>query len=302
MQTQEPSLIDLHTHTRYSDGGLTPTQLVERAKKIGLKAIAVTDHDSVAALPEALQAGARLGVEVVPGIELTAHEDTDSEFHFLGYFIDYTNTELIEKLKFYQDERTSSAQKSVTKLQELGYKLTWEYVESLATGAVIKPHIAFAVIANKENENKLFEDFGGLPTTGAFIQKYLIPNSPAYFERQAATPAEAIDLIHKIGGVAIMAHPCWDAVRLVQDRYIFDDDKIMRLKNLGMDGIEVFAHRDEEGITKLCIDHFLKVAQTLNLKITGGSDFHGFGSGGKDLGFQDFYLKVPYSILEELKK
>lgn len=302
MQNEAISLIDLHTHTRYSDGGLTPTQLVERAKKIGLKAIAVTDHDSVSGIPEALQAGVKLGVEVVPGIELTAHEGTDSEFHFLGYFIDYTKAELLDRLKFYQDERTTSAQKSVSKLRELGFKLTWEQVDSLAEGVVIKPHIAFAVISNKENENKLYDDFGGLPTTGAFIQKYLIPQAPAYFERQAATPKEAIDLIHATGGVAIMAHPCWDSVKLVEDRYIFDDDKIMRLKSLGMDGIEVFAHRDEEGITKLCIDHFLKVAQTLNLKITGGSDFHGFGSGGKDLGFQDFYLKVPYSVLEDLRK
>ena len=83
---------------------------------------------------------------------------------------------------------------------------------------------------------------------------------------------------------------------------IFDDNKIKRLKEMGLDGLEVLAHRDEDGITKLCIAHFLKVAQTLKLKISGGSDFHGFGSGGKDLGFQDFYLKVPYQVLEDLRK
>lgn len=298
----EIDLIDLHTHTKYSDGGLTPTQLVERAKKIGLRAIAVTDHDSVAGLPEAVMAGQKLGVEVVPGIELTAHENVDHEFHILGYFIDYTNSELIEKLTFYQSERTNSAQKSVAKLQDFGYKVTWEQVLSFASGLVIKPHIAYAVVSNPANENKLAEDFGGLPTTGQFIQKFLIPGEPAYFERQTATPVEAINLIHKVGGVAILAHPCWDAVKLIQERYVFDDDKIKRLKTVGLDGLEVFAHRDEEGITKLCVDHFLRVAKTLDLKISGGSDFHGFGSGGKDLGFSDFYLKVPYQVLEDLRR
>jgi hypothetical protein len=265
-------------------------------------AIAITDHDSVTAIPEGLAAGQRLGVEVVPGIELTAHEGSDSEFHILGYFIDYQNQTLLEKIKYYQEERQKSAYLSVESLQKLGFNVDWKTVQNVSSGVVIKPHIAYVVIQKEDNQPRLFDIFGKKPTTGEFIQKFLVPGAPAYHERNAASPKEAIDLIHAAGGLAVMAHPCWDAVKEVAGQFYFDDDKIMRLKTLGLDGLEVLAHRDEEGITKLCIDHFLKVAISLKLKITGGSDFHGFGSGGKDLGFSDFYLKVPYQILEDLKR
>lgn len=298
----EKGLVDLHTHTIYSDGGLTPTELVGRAKKIGLSAIAITDHDSVKGLPEGLTAGQKLGVEVIPGIELTAHGEDKAEYHFLGYFIDYSNPHLLDRIKFYQEERQKSAFKSVETLQKLGFNLDWKTVQNVSSGVVIKPHIAYVVIQKGDNQNKLFDIFGKVPTTGEFIQKFLVPGTPAYHERRAATPSEAIELIHEAKGIAVMAHPCWDAVRDVDGQHYFDDDKIMKLKTLGLDGLEVLAHRDEEGITKLCIDHFLKVAESLKLKITGGSDFHGFGSGGKDLGFQDFYLKIPYQVLTDLRK
>lgn len=299
---EQIGLIDLHTHTKYSDGGLTPTELVAKAKKIGLKAIAITDHDSVFGIGEALAAGAKWGVEVIPGVELTAHENSDDEFHFLGYFIDYQNPILLEKLAFYQEERQKAARLMVESLQKLGFSLDWETVRKVANSVVIKPHIAYVVIQKMDNQNKLRDNFGKIPTTGEFIQKYLIPGAPAYQTRVTATPREAIDLIHGLGGKVVLAHPCWDCVKIIEGRYIFDDDKIKRLKEMGLDGLEVLAHRDEEGVTKLCIDHFLKVAETLKLKVTGGSDFHGFGSGGKDLGFQDFYLKVPYEVLEDLRK
>lgn len=297
--------IDLHTHTMYSDGGLTPNQLVVKAKEAGLKAIALTDHDNTAATEVAMLKGKELGVEVVPAIELTAYLDEDSDvsdLHILGYFIDIRDRDLRKKLEFYQKEREDKSRKVVKKLNALGYKLEFNEVKKLAKGTIAGPHIAYLIINRKENETKLMSEFGHMPETGEFIQKYLIVGGEAYEPRVAATPKEAIDLIHQASGIAILAHPCWSVTTKEGKKLIFNDKLVQSLVDIGLDGIEVYAHRENEADTKKCVDHFEKLAAKLKLAISGGSDFHDFGSAGKELGFTDFYLKVPYSILDNLKK
>lgn len=294
--------VDLHTHTIYSDGGLTPNQLVVKAKEVGLKAIALTDHDNIAATEVAILKGKELGVEVIPSIELTVYVDETTDLHILGLFIDHRNRQLRKKLEFYQKEREDKSRKVVKNLNGFGFRLEFNEVKKLAKGTIAAPHIAFLVISKKENEAKLMEEFGKMPTTGEFIQSYLVTGAKAYEPRSAATPYEAIDLIHEAGGLAILAHPCWNLVEKVGKKLVFNDKVIENLVKIGLDGLEVYAHRENEADTRKCVEHFEKVAAKYKLAVSGGSDFHDFGSAGKDLGFEGFYLKVPYSILENLKK
>jgi predicted metal-dependent phosphoesterase TrpH len=294
--------IDLHAHTIYSDGGLTPIALVMRAKEIGLKSLAVTDHDNLSAIEVATIKGAELGVEIIPGIELTAYVDETLDLHILGYFIDKKNRHLNERLEFYKKQREAKSKKVIENLNKLGYKIDFNEVKKLAKGTIAQPHLAYIIVNKKENTEKLTEEFGEIPTTGDFIRDYLAVGGKAYEMREAASPEEAINLIHEAGGVAVLAHPCWNLAAKVGSKLIFDDQWVERLVKLGLDGIEVYAHRDNRDDTEKAVAHYEKVADKYKLIKTGGSDFHGFGSAGKDLGFVDFSLKIPNSCLADLKK
>ena len=293
--------IDLHTHTVHSDGALSPTELVKKAAEIGLSAIAISDHENVAGLDEAMEAGKKFGVEIIPAVEISSYPDPLTEHHILGYFINYRDEKLLKALREVKESREERAAKVVKNLNDLGYEVTFGDVKALAKGTIVQPHLAWSVISNHKNKDKLKEDFGEIPDTGAFIRKYLVPGTPAYEARKAFTPKEAISLIHEVGGSAIFAHPCWTTVKKENGNLIFDDRKFEQITRLGIDGVEVLAHRGEEEDTKKCVEHFTLLAKKYKLLITGGSDYHGFGSAGKQLGFTDFYLKVPYSILEDLK-
>jgi hypothetical protein len=157
------------------------------------------------------------------------------------------------------------------------------------------------VINDLENRAKLKSDFGKIPSTGEFIVKYLIPGAPACEPRQTIQPAEAIELVHRIGGLAILAHPSWSLTKKEDGKMIFNDHLLSGLIEQGLDGLEVYSHRNSEEDTKICVEHFAQIAQKKNLAVSGGSDYHGFGSAGKELGFTDFYLKVPYQVLADLK-
>lgn len=294
--------IDLHAHTIYSDGGLTPIALVMRAKELGLSTIAITDHDSLLALEVAKIKGEELGVEIIPGIELTAYVDETLDLHILGYFIDKKNRHLLERLEFYKKQREIKSKKVVENLNKIGFKIDFNEVKKLAKGTIAQPHLAYIVINNQANSEKLTKEFGEIPSTGQFIKDYLALGGKAYEPREAATPEEAIELIHEAGGIAVLAHPCWNLSVKVGTKLIFDDQWVDRLVKMGLDGIEVFAHRDNKEDTEKAIEHYDKVADKYKLIKTGGSDFHGFGSAGKDLGYSDFYLKIPIKCLSDLKK
>lgn len=293
--------IDLHTHTIYSDGGLTPTELVQKAKETGLAAIAIADHDSVSGLPEGFAEAERQGVELVPAIEMSSYPNDKTEYHILGYFIDWEDKWLQDTLAHFQKVREERAEKVVEKLKELGYKITFDEVKAQAKGTIVQPHIAYVVVNDPENSEKLTREFGQMPKTGDFIREHLIPGKDAYIAREKLTPKEAIELIHRVGGIAVLAHPCWNLCKKVEDKLVFDDQPLAELVQIGLDGIEVYCHRENEADTKEAVEHYLQKARLLNLVVSGGSDFHGYGSAGKQLGFTDFYLKVQYSVLQELK-
>jgi hypothetical protein len=295
-------LIDLHAHTYYSDGALSPGDLVKKAKEIGLAAIGIADHDNIDGLAEGLASGKKLGIGVVPAVEITSYPDPETEFHILGYFIDWKNKSFQNALRGFQVEREKRAKKVIKNLTRLGYLINFGDLRSLARGTIVQPHIAWLVINDLENRKKLTSDFGKIPSTGEFIVKYLIPGASAYEPRATIKPKEAIDLIHSVDGLAILAHPSWSLVKKENGNLVFNDSHLDRLIKEGLDGLEVYAHRENEEDTKACVEHYLTLAQKNNLAVSGGSDYHGFGSAGKELGFNNFYLKVPYRVLESLKK
>lgn len=294
--------IDLHTHTIRSDGALTPEELVKKAKEIGLVVIAIADHENTDGIDPATRVGKKLGIEIVPAVEITSYPDPKTEHHILGYFIDYKDKKFQEVLSDIRKSREEKSKKIVKRLNSLGFEINYGDLKALASGTIVSPHIAWSVINDLENREKLKKEFGQIPSTGEFIRKYLVPGTPAYEPREALTPKEAIDLIHSVSGIAVLAHPCWSIVGKENDKLIFDYAKFKEMVKEGLDGVEALAHRENPEDTKKCVEHFTKQAKKYKLLITGGSDFHGFGSAGKNLGFEGFYLKVPYSILDDLGK
>lgn len=289
-------MIDLHTHTIASDGILTSEQLVKKAKGIGLSAIAITNHDQVKGIPEAIEAGKKYKLGIVPGVELSCYwlEKNRKEFHILGYFIDFTNLKLLERLSFFQSEREKRARKSLEILKEFGFESDWNYLLKIASGSIGRPHITRAVLKNPVNKQKLEKEFGSIPSIHDFIEKYMIPGKPAYVEKAGFDPKKAIDLIHETNGVAVLAHPCFEVAE-------GDKETIVTLKAWGIDGLEAIAPFLTPEKTKYSTEYFLKVAKDNNLLVTGGSDYHGVDGIGAGLGLLEWGMKINDDLLIALK-
>ena len=245
-------LFDLHTHTKYSDGLLTPGELVRKASAIGLSGISITDHDSIDGIPEAIAESKMINdFEVVPGIELSCVEG-DEEVHILGYFIDYQSTQLKNALIQIKDERWIRGEKILKKLELLGIKLPIEAIieEARKSGFIGRATIARNLI-----------DLGYVRSIPEAFYLYLDKDRPAYVKRFELRVKEAIELIHSIGGISVLAHP---GLLLKRETVTFCTEK-------GIMGIECFhtkhSKEDTEFFAKLCIMN--------DLLQTGGSDFHG---------------------------
>jgi predicted metal-dependent phosphoesterase TrpH len=265
---------DLHAHTTASDGTFTPRQLVELAKRKGLTAVAVTDHDTTGGLAEALQAGYELGVEVVPGIELSTHFE-GREVHVLGYFYDPEHAELIDLIQRMREDRLTRMDKMIDKLAGAGVDISrQEVLEEAQGGSIGRPHIA-RVLMRKGYVSNIPEAF----------DHYLGTGKVGYVERLKITPAEAVALIVKAGGAPVVAHP-----GLVDKDHLFDV-----LVPLGLVGLEAY-HPDH---TEEKRAHYAELAKRHGLIATGGSDFHGGGAEHRgDLGS----VGVPYDVVRQLKE
>ncbi|MDR1159888.1 MAG: PHP domain-containing protein [Syntrophomonadaceae bacterium] len=245
---------DLHIHTQASDGALTAEQVVDSAVKTGVPGISITDHDTINGLEVALKykKDKKLEIDLVPGIEINTDWEK-SELHILGYYVDYENTLLKERLQDIKDARYERAVKIVKKLQNLGFAIDLEEVKEKAQGELIgRPHIA-QVLLEKKQVHTIRE---------AFI-RYIGVNTPAYVPRYKFSPFEAIDLIKHSGGTAVLAHP-----GLVKEQ-----EKIKLMINHGIEGLEVYYPEHNEVQTR---DYF-SVCKKYDLAVTGGSDFHGYG-------------------------
>jgi 3',5'-nucleoside bisphosphate phosphatase len=248
--------IDLHTHTVYSDGTFTPSELVDLAAERGLDVVAVTDHDTTSGLDEARAAGAGRGVEIVPGVEFSTVRDGHG-LHVLCYFMDPADAEFAAELRRLQEDRFTRGERMVGKLKELGYAITFDRVREIARGGnIIRPHVAQALV-----------EAGVVPTVkDAFSGELIGSGGRAYVEKHALHPLDALRLIHGAGGVCVLAHPgTWREVDPVPPVVIEE------LVAAGLDGIEA-AHPEH---TPEMEHAYVELAQRHGLVWTGSSDCHG---------------------------
>jgi len=256
---------DLQAHSTCSDGELEPAAVVGRAAAAGVRLLALTDHDTVSGIPEALAAAAEHDVRLVPATEISAL-DGDDDLHILGYQVDHTDPGLLAGLADSRADREERAGRMIAKLEDLGFRLDREELDRhTAAGASLgRPHLAAAVVGHPGNRWRLERE--GRTEQSAFLEAYLIPGRPAFSGRSRPTMAQAIEMIHEAGGVAIWAHPFWDIPAPAE--------VLRRLERFAADGID-----GVEGFYTSHTRHQVRVlherAWELELLITGSADFHG---------------------------
>lgn len=276
------SRIDLHLHTTHSDGSCSTAEVMAFAKQAGLTALAITDHDIVDGIPEATAIGKELGIEVVPGVEISSRLG-ESELHILGYFLNWTDPLLAQRLSTLRDSRHLRNPKIVQRLNELGIPITYEEVRALAgTESVGRPHIA-RLLMEKKFVTSAKEAF----------DRYLANGRPAFVDRELPEPAEAVRWIREAGGVPVLAHPTWVRTSAEGLRVLVRD-----LKAAGLGGMEVHYSTHTPSQTT----EYLDLARQCDLLVTGGSDFHGVTKPDIDVGIGRGQLKVSQKLLDPLRK
>lgn len=273
--------IDLHTHSTGSDGTFTPTELVLEARRVGLSALALTDHDSVSGIDEFVRAGEANGIETVPGVELsTEYEDT--EIHVVGLYIDPSNETLLAQLKAFRDNRDNRNLKMIDRLREEGFSITAEEIYARNPDSVVaRPHIARYLV-----------DTHQVKDMQTVFNEYIGDGCICYVDRYKITPMRAVELIHAAGGVAILAHPCL---------YHIPEDTLLRMiremKAVELDGIEALYSCNEGDDER----YYRQIASDFDLLLSGGSDFHGTNKPHIRLGSGKGDLVVPYEFLEKIR-
>lgn len=273
-------LIDLHTHSTCSDGSMSPRELVRHAADKGLAAIALSDHDSVAGVPDAMDEGKKVGVEVVPAIELSVQSETET--HILGYYIDIYHPLLKEALDGVMDARNRRTLNTCKKLNDLGFDVTMEEAYAIAPSGIIgRAHFA-----------RIMMEKGYVSSVKEGFDKWLGVGKPAYDGSQALTAHQAVELIKDIGGFSYVAHP--HLIRITDDELrVFLAD----LKTHGLNGIEGYYNE----YTPEMQEKFQSMAKEMGLKISGGTDFHAKMKPHIEIGIGQGNMKIPYSVLENIR-
>lgn len=275
--------VDLHCHTTASDGALTPVQLVQRASRLGLKVVAVTDHDSTDGVAPALDVAPRYGIEVIPGVEINT-DVPGTEVHILGYFLDHADPALNGELARLREGRIGRAKRMAEKLAEMGAPVRFERILEIAgEGAVGRPHVAQALL-----------EAGHVTSFDQAFEKYIGRDSPAYVERLKFSPAQACALIRRAGGVPVLAHPVFFD-RSGAIKAPFDLDVMLpELIAAGLMGLEVYY----PGYDAVTTEYLMAVARRYQLLHTGGTDFHGVRANEPDLGG----IYVPMKAVRRLRE
>lgn len=275
-------MIDLHVHTTASDGSLSPAEIVKLAKKVGISVIGVTDHDTTAGNQEALDEGERLGVKVIPGVELSI-DGFKGTVHILGYFKGKEWIALEDRLSRVKDGREERNKEICNRLRSLGFDIEYKDLIKVAGSNIVgRPHIA-----------KVLVDKGVASNMQDAFRRYLGKGKAAYVDRYRLTAKEAISFIREAVGVSVLAHPA----TIKFDRRTNLDSMVKNLMEFGLEGIEAFSveHRKEQ--TK----NYMSLAKNFGLIITGGTDFHGDLRPGVEIGIGHGKLDVPYSSYENLR-
>ncbi|MBU0478768.1 PHP domain-containing protein [bacterium] len=264
---------DLHIHTTASDGTFSPRRVVREAAKRGIHAIAITDHDTVQGISEAIKAGKDMNVEVIPGVEL-ATDEKGVELHILGLFIDWENKTLQDTLKTLSVQRISRMKKMISKLAQFEMNIKFEEVLELAKGEIIgRLHLA-----------RVMKKKGYVVSISEAFNKHIGDRKACYVPRYKLSLEETILLIYRVGGISILAHPM----------LLHRDDIIIDLLKKGLGGIEVFYNHQ----SKETAEHYEKMAKEYGLLVTGGSDCHGEAKDQVLMGS----VRIPYEYVERLRE
>lgn len=265
--------VDLHLHTIYSDSTFSPQEVVGSAKEARLCCIAITDHDAVGGVETAILEGSKEGIEVIPGVELTA-EYKNNEVHILGYFIDYKKEWFLERLEHLRDVRRKRFIQMIKKLKEFNINLDAE--------KIIRKN-PYASIGRLHLAQELYIK-GYVSSIKDAFRYYIGEGKPCYVKKERLLPSEAINMVREVGGISVLAHP-----------YLMEDEKIiLELIKQGIEGIEVY-HSEHPLSAQL---KYLRLAEEYNLLVTGGSDCHGLGKGKVLIG----RVRLPYELVDKLRK
>jgi predicted metal-dependent phosphoesterase TrpH len=251
------SFVDLHCHSTASDGTVAPADVVALAVRSGLTALALTDHDTVAGVPEAAEAARKSGIDFLPGIEISCDVPKPATMHLLGYGVDPHSSILLDMTRRLIEGRNDRNPKIIQRLNELGVKISMEELEAEANGGVIgRPHIA-AILLRKGYVSSMKNAF----------DKYLAPRGAAYFDKERISPRQAIEMVRQSAGLPVLAHP--SQLRTENDAQL--DRTIKDLADLGLAGVEVIHSDNSEAM----VAKYTALADKYGLLKTGGSDFHG---------------------------
>lgn len=271
--------IDLHTHSTFSDGTFTPLQLVKYAEEKGLKAFAITDHDTTEGVKEAKSI--ETNVEVISGVEISTRYDK-KEIHIVGLYVNENDADLNKQLKYYREKRVTRNFEILEKLNSLGVDITIDDVKESCTGDVIsRAHIAKALVS---------KGFVGSYTEA--FDRYLGDNKCAYVPRETLNYEESMELITKAGGVPVLAHPL---LYKMSDTNL--ENMMVKLRQKGLKAVEVYYSTHSNSDTQ----HIMAMANRVGLIYSGGSDFHGATKPKIDMGTGMGKLAVPYEILEKIR-
>ena len=261
-----PPTFDLQSHSLQSDGALEPREVVAAAAQAGVELLALSDHDTVDGVQQALAAASEFGIRVVTAVEISSVDGDKQDLHVLGYLIDHHDVVLRDRLRGWREDRELRAEAMAEALRELGYELDESEISRRRNEGkpIGRPHLADAVVRHPANRQRLRAD--GLDERSAFLEAYLIDGRPAFRPRTKPTIAESIKTIHDAGGVAVWAHPFWD---VEASREVIES--IDRFRGAGLDGVECFYATHTREQAELLADH----CGDLGLLTTGSSDFHG---------------------------
>jgi 3',5'-nucleoside bisphosphate phosphatase len=246
-------MIDLQAHSTVSDGQLPPREVAAAAAEAGVTVMSLTDHDAVAGVAEAVAAAADAGIECVPAVEMSCVHRYSDDLHMLGYWVDVAR--IAPACERAQQERINRAQEIIERLNSFGVEVRFEdaLAQAGAADSIGRPHIARAA--------------GAGPDLGPFFEEYLVPGAKAFVARKWPSAEEAVELIHRAGGVAVVAHPYWDVSESDQVRDLAES----LVRDVGLDGIETFYPPHTRAETAHC----LELCREFGLVPTGSSDFHG---------------------------
>ncbi len=280
---------DLHLHSHYSDGSFSPAEVIQKCKDRGVEIVSLTDHENTGGILEAKEAGDKLGIRVIPGIEL-ASDFQGGEHHILGYFIDPDDQKLKEFLEAWKKTKITQIKKIVEILQKFGFDVSLDKVISSAKGSLDRYHIVKAIFPDHGKSAEAKEE------QSRFFRKFLMEKSHggeglAFVEREKPDLQSAINVIHDAGGMAFWAHPFWK----IKDESIIRELAIA-FERIGIDGIEaLYPHHSQEQV--ICLR---KIAKDWGIYESAGSDFHRDDSSVIQIAnFQDFGVKIKFPFEEK---